>query len=635
MVSPIRPAPARSRSRASSRLRWAVPLVILVAVVGVALVLVLRSSPPGPETAAETLAQAWSSADDRAFGAVTSDPAAAARALQSSRVGLDRATATVRVSDVSSTGDDQATAQYAVRWRIPGVGDFAYRTSTRLFRDGESWRVRWRPALIHPRLRDGQRLGTAPRAVDRGEILDRSGQALVTDRAIVRIGIDRARTKSDVAAARRLADALDIGVAAYAKQVRAAGPKQFVEALSVRYSEWPELKPRVNAIAGAVAIDDRAPLAPTRSFARALLGGVGPATAEDVERSEGRLRAGDEVGQWGLQRRFDERLRGTPATDVVIREQGIERSVLEESRARDGRPLRTTLDRDVQMAAESALGDDTRKVALVAVEPSTGDVLAVANRPVDDTFNRALAGRYAPGSTFKVASTLALLRDGLDPATTVDCPQHATVDGRQFKNFEGGAAGSVPFATDFAQSCNTAFVSLSDRLGGSRLPDAAKDLGLGEKLTLALDAPAASVPAPRNPVERASASIGQDRILASPLSMAGVAATVADGRWRAPRLLRDDRRRETANVTADEVAQLRTLMRDVVTSGTGTALAELPGEPAGKSGTAEYGSGDPPPTHAWFIGFRGDLAFAVLVEGGRAGGTVAAPIAARFLEALR
>ena len=75
-------------------------------------------------------------------------------------------------------------------------------------------------------------------------------------------------------------------------------------------------------------------------------------------------------------------------------------------------------------------------------------------------------------------------------------------------------------------------------------------------------------------------------------------------------------------------------MRSVVTSGTGTALAAVPGEVAGKSGTAEYGGGDPPPTHAWFIAFRGDLAIAVLVEKGRSGGSVAAPIAKRFFDAL-
>ena len=128
--------------------------------------------------------------------------------------------------------------------------------------------------------------------------------------------------------------------------------------------------------------------------------------------------------------------------------------------------------------------------------------------------------------------------------------------------------------------------------------------------------------------------IGQDRILASPLQMAGVAATVADGRWRAPRLAAGDPRRAAAPLAPAQATTLRELMRAVVTSGTGTALASVGGEPAGKSGTAEYGGGDPPPTHAWFIALRGDLALAVLVEGGRAGGTVAAPIAARFFAAL-
>ena len=126
--------------------------------------------------------------------------------------------------------------------------------------------------------------------------------------------------------------------------------------------------------------------------------------------------------------------------------------------------------------------------------------------------------------------------------------------------------------------------------------------------------------------------IGQDRIVASPLAMAGVAATVAAGRWHAPRLLASAPRRSGPALGENEAATLRSLMRRVVQSGTGTALAGIPGEVGGKSGTAEYGSGDPPPTHAWFIAYRGDIAVAVLVEDGRAGGEVAAPIAARFLE---
>ena len=142
------------------------------------------------------------------------------------------------------------------------------------------------------------------------------------------------------------------------------------------------------------------------------------------------------------------------------------------------------------------------------------------------------------------------------------------------------------------------------------------------------------MPAGRDAVARAATMIGQDRIVASPLAMAGVAATVADGRWHAPRLVASDRRRTGPALDEGELSTLRTLMRSVVTSGTGTALAAVPGEVAGKSGTAEYGGGDPPPTHAWFIAFRGDLAVAVLVENGRSGGSVAAPIAARFFDAL-
>jgi cell division protein FtsI/penicillin-binding protein 2 len=128
--------------------------------------------------------------------------------------------------------------------------------------------------------------------------------------------------------------------------------------------------------------------------------------------------------------------------------------------------------------------------------------------------------------------------------------------------------------------------------------------------------------------------IGQDRILASPLAMAGVAATVAAGGWHAPRLLAADPRRAGDRLAAAELSTLRDLTRRVVTSGTGTALASVPGEVHGKSGTAEFGSADPPETHAWFIAYRDDVAVAVLVERGRSGGSVAAPIAARFFSAL-
>jgi len=268
----------------------------------------------------------------------------------------------------------------------------------------------------------------------------------------------------------------------------------------------------------------------------------------------------------------------------------------------------------------------------VALEAGSGDVLAAANRPTDSTFDRALEGRYPPGSTFKVVSTAALLRAGLDVGETVNCPGTLTVEGKLFRNFEGSAAGAVPFSEDFAQSCNTAFVSLADRLRPEALTRAGRDFGLGRNLELPVPAPAAQVPPGRTAVERAAAMIGQHEILASPLSMAGVAGTVAAGRWHAPRLVESDPRVEGALLP--ERGTIAGLMRSVVASGTGTALSGVAGEPHGKSGTAEYGGGDPPPTHAWFIAYRGELAVAVLVENGRSGGSVAAPIAAGFFEAL-
>ena len=142
------------------------------------------------------------------------------------------------------------------------------------------------------------------------------------------------------------------------------------------------------------------------------------------------------------------------------------------------------------------------------------------------------------------------------------------------------------------------------------------------------------VPAAEDLVERAAAMIGQGEVLVSPAGMAGAIAAVAEGRWRAPRLLAGDPKVAGDPLPAPLAEQLRDLTRYVVTAGTGAALRQVAGDVHGKSGTAEYGSGDPPPTHAWFVAYRDDLALAVLVEDGSSGAAVAAPIAARFLAAL-
>jgi cell division protein FtsI/penicillin-binding protein 2 len=616
------------------RLIAAVSLLAAVAIAGV-LVAGMLGRASGAERAVERYRDAWSRGDDVAAARVTSRPAEAGRALRASRRGLDGARVAARVVGLKEDGD-RAGARLRVTWRVPRYGRFSYDTRLQLRRDADRWAIVWRPAMLHPKLDAGSRLGTARTAARRGRIVDRRGRALVTERAVVDVAVEVRRVREPAVTARRLAQLLDVDARRLARAIRRARRGQFVPVITLRRAAYERIADELQQVRGSSLLAGTAPLAPTKSYGRALLGTVAPATAEQLARLGKAYRPGDEIGQWGLQAVFEKRLAGIETREVVIRSTARRTVLARLARkpGRHGRSLRTTLDRDAQAAAERALGSDRRNAALVAVQPSSGDMLAVANRPADSSFNRALEGRYPPGSTFKVVSTAALLRDGLDVDATVPCPPTATIDGRAFRNFEGQARGRVPFRTDFAQSCNTAFVSLGDRLEPGVLTDVARSFGLGHALDLALPAARASVPAARAPVARAAMMIGQDRILASPLQMAGVAATVAAGRWRAPRLAAGDPRRAAEPLPEAQAATLRELMRAVVTSGTGTALAGVGGEPAGKSGTAEYGGGDPPPTHAWFIALRGDLALAVLVEGGRAGGTVAAPIAARFFAAL-
>jgi cell division protein FtsI/penicillin-binding protein 2 len=605
----------------------AVAALALVAAAAAVILFVRGAEPPGPGEALDPFVAAWTRGDDHGAAALTTDPRAAGAALVANRRGLDAARVSASVASVDE-GDDTARATVRLRWDVPRIAPWAYRTRIALQRRDGHWKVVWRPTVVHPRLTVARRLGTVRDPQARAPILDRDRRTLVSPRAVVRVGIDRA-TVSDVdATATALAEVIDIDGAALARAGRRAGPKQFVEALTLRASDYAPLAARVEAIQGVQVVQGTAQLAPSRSFARALLGAVAPATAEQIQRSKGKVGIGDDVGQWGLEARYQDQLAGDPARRIVIRDRrGAPVATLLSVAGSKGRELRTTLDRDVQQAAEQALGDTKAKSALVAVQPSTGDILAVANRPTDSTYNRAIEGRYPPGSTFKVIATTALLRAGLKTTDIVKCPKTLTVSGKLFKNFEGEAVGAVPFATDFAQSCNTAFVSLAPRLAPDALTRTARDFGLGRT-------GASQVPQGGDAVARAATMIGQDRILASPLAMAGVAATVADGRWRAPRLIDDDPQRTGPALADGERATLRELMRSVVTSGTGTALAAVPGEVAGKTGTAEYGGGDPPPTHAWFIAFRGDLAIAVLVEKGRSGGSVAAPIAKAFFDAL-
>jgi cell division protein FtsI/penicillin-binding protein 2 len=192
----------------------------------------------------------------------------------------------------------------------------------------------------------------------------------------------------------------------------------------------------------------------------------------------------------------------------------------------------------------------------------------------------------------------------------------------------------LSLADAFAQSCNAAFIGLAANLPDASFTSTAQQFGLGVTPHLGLDAFGGKVPTPSSDAERAATAIGQAKVAVSPLAMATVAAAVDAGSLHEPRLVAGARDDTAPPQPLDPtvVAGLQSMMAAVVTNGTASG-AGLPQDTHGKTGTAEFGTANPPQTHAWFIGYRGDLAVAVIVTGGGIGGTVAAPIAAKFLNA--
>lgn len=511
-----------------------------------------------------------------------------------------------------------------------------------------AWTLEWSPEVLAPGLEAGEHLAATRLPATRGRILGAGGVPLVTPRDVVRIGIDRSSADAATAdaSATRLAVLLDIDATAYAAAVRGAGPKQFVPALVVRVGDARLRSVAAAKLPGVVTIADTMPLAPTAQFARPLLGTVGEATAEIVEKSAGRVRAGDVVGLSGLQAAHEQSLAGTPGyvVQALPMPAGGTGTAARDLPVRDlqrvdplaGTDLRITLDEQVQLRAERVLAKVAPASALVAIRPSDGAVLAAASGPGSEGYSTATLGQYAPGSTFKVVTSAALLADGLRPEAALECTPTITVEGRVFRKYDAysaSALGRIPFAEAIAQSCNTALIRLADRVGHIGLADAAARLGLTAEPALGVPAFLGRVPAVEataGATERAARMIGQGQILASPLGMATVAASVAAGRTVAPVLVPSTP--TTPGRPVAEASSLRDLMRGVVTGGSALFLAGVPAPPVlAKTGTAEFGAGAPPKTHAWMIAIHGDLAVAVFVAEGAGGARTAGPLLEAFL----
>ena len=649
-----------------------VAVLILAGAGGAALYLLRGSDESGPQkTAAEAFARAWTGGNLATLGFAAGDAKDPAGAIQKITASLtsektDKPAKVTAGDPVESESGETASVPLHVTWTLARDTTWEYDTRLTLVHQQDAWLPEYSPDLVNPELTGALATATLDASTvagKRGRILGADDQVLVQDGEVIIIGIEKSRATNVAQTVSQVAGIVDVDGAALLKRVEAAGKNDFVEVIGLRRSSYDKVRDQLQPIPGTVFQQTELPLAPSADFARPLIGSVGAATADIVKESDGRVQAGDETGLSGLQRTYDEQLAGTPGLTVTAvpakaagstgstdSTDGAGAKELFKAAPKDGEDLKITLDEKVQNAADKAIATAPKLAGMVAIDTTTGNVLAIANGgPNGTSYNRALLGQYPPGSTFKVATSLGLLTDGgMTPDKTVNCPKTIMVGGKTFSNAEDEEFGAVKFSTDFAQSCNTAFVGSSKLITQKQLADAAGSLGYGQPNATGVTAFTGQIPSTGDAVSHAASMIGQGKVLASPLTVAGASAAVASGTWHAPRLVLNGEPSTTSGETpgptvspdpvkldAKAAKTLRTLMRGVVTNGTATALKGVAGGPVyGKTGTAEYGSDTPPKTHAWFTGFQGDLAFAVVVEDGGFGAETAVPVVKKFLADL-
>jgi peptidoglycan glycosyltransferase len=329
----------------------------------------------------------------------------------------------------------------------------------------------------------------------------------------------------------------------------------------------------------------------------------------------------------GLERIYDRRLGGHPSERLRFGAR-----VAARTEAVRGRTLQTTISPRLMAAAAAALGSRLGGVAVI--RPADGAVLALAGL--------AVSAPQPPGSTFKIITVSAALEHGIaQPSTSYPIATHATLAGVELHNASDEACGGT-LTEAFIVSCNSVFAPLGARIGAARLVAAARAFGFDEQPAIPAALPSTiSRPADlRDSLAVGAAAIGQDRDLATPLEMASVGATIADGgRRAAPRIAQVQPVRLRTAIPAGVADEVRAMMLGVVRSGTGTAAA-IPGVAvAGKTGTAELrpNSTNPKDADAWFVAFapagRPTVAVGVMLVGAGFGGTAAAPIARRVIAA--
>jgi hypothetical protein len=327
---------------------------------------------------------------------------------------------------------------------------------------------------------------------------------------------------------------------------------------------------------------------------------------------------------------------GTPGQEVQIEnaEGTLVSKVAKVSDPVNTSAVKTTLDLNVQRAAQSAVGRAANS-SMVVIQPSTGNILAVVNNPYGG-LDTAMVGKYAPGSTFKTITTTLVLNKGVitNLNQTWDCPPTYNADGITLHNSEQESGVGKSFLWDFAQSCNNAFSSFNKKINRNDLVSTAHDYyGFNQKWDVGLGMPTTYGNVPNTSSNSlAEELVGQDRIAASPLSMASVAATIANCSFKQPILVPGASQLSATALPASTCSNLKTLMHAVVTSGTLAGVFNGQAGVYAKTGTAEVGNNKTP--NSWTVAFKGDYAVAALAIGGGFGASTAGPEVKALLDTV-
>ena len=554
-------------------------------------------------------------------------------------------------------------------------------------RDGPHYRElsqdnRTRSILLHPA---------------RGLIYDRNGKLLANNVPSFNLYVELKDVKNREALIEKLEEYLDIDASELSEKIltRSNRTRQKLKGgLSLREAALIESH-RLD-LPGVVVQPEFQRNNPQGPYAAHLIGYVGEVSERQMSKDyfEG-LNQGSIVGQYGVERQYDQLLRGQAGTKLIeVDALGHEKRTISVDKPQAGHDLYLTIDFDLQQLAEDLLGNEAG--AIVALDPKTGETLALASRPSFDPnslsrglsskdwqailrdtrhplTNRAIQGQYPPGSTFKIVMAVAALEThNADMSDTIQCNGRFWFGNRTYRDWKASGHGMVDLHKAMMQSCDVYFYKMGHRLGIDTIATYASLFGLGKKTGIDLPSERSGiVPSPAwkqqargepwYPGETISVSIGQGFVSVTPIQMAQVIATISNnGVAHQPRLIRGVRRRNTGQIETWPkspatslglnpvfVEEIQRSLAAVVSEGTAKRANSPLVTIAGKTGTSQVVAlrqdkeKDTPKEfrdHAWFISYAPfedpRIAVAVLAEHSGHGGSAAAPLARELIEAF-